>query len=282
MPSPPVSPPVSPSIAPSISPPQSRIFRGSVNWIGLWTLYLKEVRRFMKVGLQTILAPVVTTLLFVVIFTFALGDARPITGGVDFKVFLIPGLVMMGMMQNAFANTSSVLVISKIQGNIVDYIMPPISPEEMNFGLAMGGVTRGVIVGTAVTLASSVFVSVPIAHPWAILYFGISGCLLMSLLGTLVGVWSYKFDHMMGITNFIITPLTMLSGTFYSVSGMPSLLQTLSHWNPIFYMIDGFRYGFIGHADSSLTTGVLVAGGLNIVAWGVCQVLIKSGWRIKT
>jgi ABC-2 type transport system permease protein len=230
------------------------------NAIGLWTLYMREVRRFMKVYTQTMLAPVVTTLLFLAVFTLALGQFRPDVHGVPFSQFLAPGLVMMAIAQNAFANTSSSIMIAKVQGNIVDTLMPPFTPTELVFGIAMGGVTRGIFVGLAVTFAAS---------------------LMLALLGIIAGIWAEKFDHMAAVTNFIITPLAFLSGTFYSIERLPEFGQTLAHFNPFFYMIDGFRSGFIGHADITPWVGMAVMVAIDIVLWVICTRMFKTGYKLK-
>jgi ABC-2 type transport system permease protein len=185
---------------------------GRVNWRGLWTLYMKEVRRFLNVFTQTLLAPMVTTLLFLAIFTLALGGAGRTVGGVDFALFLAPGLIMMSIVQNAFANTSSSIVIAKVQGNIVDVLMPPLSPGELTLGFAAGGVTRGLMVGLAVGLGMWLFVPITLHNPLFILYHGVMAALMLSLLGMIGGIWAEKFDHIAAVTNFVITPFSFLSG----------------------------------------------------------------------
>ena len=254
---------------------------GAVNWLGLRTLYVKEVRRFAKVFTQTLISPLVTTLLFLAIFTLALGRSVQQVGGVGYAEFLFPGLVMMSMVQNAFANTSSSLVIAKIQGNIVDLLMPPLTPLERTIGLAGGGLTRGIVVGIATWVAMVPFVPLSAAHPGFILFHAVMASLLMSLVGVLAGVWAEKFDHMAGITNFIVTPAAFLSGTFYSAERLPPLWQGVAHMNPLFYMIDGFRYGFIGHADGSLTAGILVLLGANAALLWLTHRLFATGYHLK-
>jgi len=254
---------------------------GRVNWRGLWTLYMKEVRRFLNVFTQTLLAPMVTTLLFLAIFTLALGGSGRSIGGVPFPTFLAPGLVMMAMVQNAFANTSSSLVIAKVQGNIVDVLMPPLSPAELTLGFAAGGVTRGIMVGAAVGLGMWIFVPVTIHNPLFILYHAIMASLMLSLLGMIGGIWSEKFDHIAAVTNFVITPFSFLSGTFYSIERLPETWQVVAHFNPFFYMIDGFRYGFIGHADGSLALGVAVMALFNLFLWAVTYRMFATGYRLK-
>jgi len=255
---------------------------GAVNWRGLWTLYAKEVRRFLNVYTQTILAPVVTSLLFLAIFTLALGRSVQSLGGVRFAEFLMPGLIMMSILQNSFANTSSSLVISKIQGNIVDLLMPPLSPSEMNLGLAGGGLSRGVVVGLAVGLAMWVFVPTSLHNPFFVLFHGVNAALMLALLGMVGGIWSEKFDHIAAVTNFVITPMSFLSGTFYSIERLPDNWQLIALLNPFFYLIDGFRYGFIGHADGSLWVGAFVVLGVNTALWLLVHRMIATGYRLKS
>lgn len=254
---------------------------GRVNWRGLWTLYMKEVRRFLNVFTQTLLAPMVTTLLFLAIFTLALGGRGRDLGGVPFSSFLAPGLIMMALVQNAFANTSSSLVIAKVQGNIVDVLMPPLSPAELALGIAGGGVTRGLMVALAVGLGMWIFVPVTIHNPLFILYHGVMASLMLSLLGMIGGIWAEKFDHIAAVTNFVITPFSFLSGTFYSIQRLPEAWQVVAHFNPFFYMIDGFRYGFIGHADGNLWLGIAVMAGFNLFLWLVTYQMFATGYRLK-
>ena len=251
------------------------------NWIGLWTLYTREVRRFVKVQTQTILAPVVTTLLFLAVFALALGQGRPAVAGVPYMEFLAPGLIMMAILQNAFANTSSSIVISKVQGNIVDTLMPPLSAHELTFGIAMGGATRGVVVGIVVTAAMGFFVPLHGFHPAYILFHGVAAALMLSLLGCIGGIWSDKFDHIAAVTNFVVTPLSFLSGTFYSIERLPPLFQTVAHLNPFFYAIDGFRYGFLGHSDVVPEVGVAVVAATDAVLWWVCYRMFACGYKLK-
>jgi ABC-2 type transport system permease protein len=275
-----MSPPL-PRLASTGQPPPMPRHYGRFNWLGLWTLYLREVRRFFKVGVQTVAAPVVTQLLLLAVFALSLGGSMRQMGGVPFAEFLAPGLIMMAMAQNAFANTSSSLVISKIQGNIVDSLMPPLSAGELTWGFALGGVTRGVVVGVAMALAILPFAPVHIHDPGLIIFHGLAASLMLSTLGLLAGLWSEKFDHIAAVTNFIVTPLTFLSGTFYTVENLPDPWHLLAHLNPFFYMIDGFRYGFIGHADSSLSLGVGVLVGTNLALLVLCHILIRRGYRLR-
>ena len=255
---------------------------GAVNWLGLWTLYKKEVRRFLKVSFQTVLAPVATTLLYMIVFSLAIGSRRGEVMGVDFTAFVAPGLIMLGMLNNSFANSSSSLIVAKVQGNTVDFLMPPLSPGELAAAFIGGAVTRGVIVGAATALAVAPFVDVSISHLWAMLYFGLSAAAMMSMIGLIAGLWAEKFDHLAVITNFIIMPLAFLSGTFYSVEILPEPFYTISHVNPVFFMIDGFRYGFIGAHDSPLLIGGLVVLAINAGLLIASYLLLRSGWRLKS
>ncbi len=252
-----------------------------LNLIGLRTLYLKEVRRFLKVPGQTLAAPVVTTLIFLLIFSLALGRGGRTVGEVPFLVFLAPGLIMMAIIQNAFANTSSSVLIAKIQGNIVDLLMPPLRPAELMFGLVAGGVTRGVLVALAVSLAMTPFVPLLPLHPGLIVFHAVGGALMLALLGLLGGIWAEKFDQMAALTNFVITPLSFLSGTFYSIARLPEPFYTIAAMNPFFYLIDGLRFGFTGHADGSLPLGVAVVIAVDAALWLLAHRLLVRGYRLK-
>lgn len=255
----------------------------NVNWAGMWALYCKEVRRFMKVQLQTIWAPALTTLLFLVIFTVALGGERRAVLGVPFASFIAPGLIMMGMIQNAFANTSFSILSGKIQGTIVDYLMPPISTGELLTGLVAGAMTRAFMVGAAITAAMALWpgVSVMPSHLWAIVVFALLGTMFVSFLGVLTSIWAEKFDHAAAVANFVIAPLSLLSGTFYSVENLSPLFQSISHANPFFYAISGFRYGFLGAADTEVVRGLVLLIALNAVLALICYGLLRRGWKIR-
>ena len=254
-----------------------------INWIGLQTLYLREVQRFMKVALQTLAAPVITSILFLMVFSVAIGNRAGLSGGVDFVTFLIPGLVMMTVLQNAFANTSSSIVVSKVQGNIVDLLMPPLGPGELLVGLAAGGMTRGIMVGIVAAASLGILGGVGLpSQPLVALAFLFLGSLLMSLAGILAGIKANKFDEMAAITNFVIQPLAFLSGTFYSVNRLPAPFDTIATLNPVFYVIDGFRYGMIGVSDRSILIGLAGLAVLNLVLGYVCYRVLCSGWRLKS
>ncbi|MBI1775036.1 MAG: ABC transporter permease [Proteobacteria bacterium] len=254
---------------------------GRVNWIGVWTLYLKEVRRFLKVATQTVAAPMVTTLLFLSVFFLALGSQAGMVGGVPYLEFLAPGLIMMAVAQNAFANTSSSVVIGKVQGNIIDILMPPLAPGEITFALVAGGITRGLLVGTATAIAMSLVVPLRLPHPGFALYHLLAASMMLALLGVLGGMWAEKFDHLAAVTNFVVTPLAFLSGTFYSVERLPSGWWVVAHGNPFFYMIDGFRYGFIDHADGNLAAGIAVLATVNVGLWWLTAHLFRIGYKLK-
>ncbi|NOX82560.1 MAG: ABC transporter permease [Alphaproteobacteria bacterium] len=259
---------------------------GAVNWLGLWTLYLKEVRRFMKVVTQTVVAPVVSTLLFLVVFTQAFGASRPAVAGVPFVEFLAPGLIIMAVLTNAFTNSASSLIIAKVQGSIVDVLMPPLSAAELTVAFVAGAATRGLLVG-AITAATSAGFMVAIGSPmqigaaWAILYFAFAAATIFAMLGVLGGIWAEKFDQLAAFSNFIITPLTFLSGTFYSVERLPEPFRTASQYNPVYYLIDGFRSGFTGQAEASLTVGVTMTMALMLIFGFACYWLLRSGYKLK-
>ncbi len=254
-----------------------------VNWGGLRTLYIKEVRRFFKVQLQTIWAPAITTLLFLVIFTVALGRGDREILGVPFNSFLAPGLIVMGMIQNAFANSSFSLLVGKIQGTIVDYLMPPLSVLELLIAIVAGAVTRAICVGTTVWVAMWLWgIDVSPVHLWAIVYFGLMGSAMLAFFGVLTSIWAEKFDHAAAVTNFVVQPLALLSGTFYTIERLDPAFQFVSLFNPFFYVISGFRYGFIDAADSHILSGVFVLLGINAALCALCYWLLSRGWKIKS
>jgi ABC-2 type transport system permease protein len=254
---------------------------GRINWLGLWTLARREVMRFMAVWQQTIFAPLMTAGLFVLVFALALGQGRGQVMGLPYLQFLGPGILMMAVIQNAFANTSSSITAAKVQGNIVDTLMPPLSAGELLAGYLCGSVVRAALVAVVIGIGMVLVTGHGVAHPlWAIA-FVLLAALLLGGLGILAGVLAQKFDQMAAITNFIITPLSFLSGTFYSVEALPEPFRTLSHWNPIFYLIDGARYGFTGVSDApvwrGLAVSIVVAGLVLALAWR----WLKSGYRMK-
>ncbi len=253
-----------------------------VNLIGFYTLYMREVRRFMRVVSQTIVAPVVTTLLFWAVFQLAIGQGRADVNGVSFGVFLVPGLIMMSMVQNAFANTSSSMMIAKMQKNIVDTLMAPLSPLELTLGYMLGGITRGLLVGLSVFIVMATIGLVQVHNVFFIIAYALLACGMLSLLGIIGGIIAIKFDHLGAFTNFVITPLSFLSGTFYSIEALPTIGKIMAKSNPFFYMIDGFRYGFIGTSDGSVGFGFIILSVSNIVLFAIVHTMFKRGYRLKS
>ncbi len=254
----------------------------SVNWIGLWTLCRREIWRFLKVWNQTLFAPMVTTLLFLAILTLAMGHEGQFVSGLPYKQFIAPGLIMMAVVQNAFANTSSSLILAKIQGVIIDILMPPLSAGEITLAYLIGGVVRGLLVSFSVAIGLYFFVPFTLHDPVLAVYYLLASSSLLALLGILGGIYAQSFDQMAAFTNYLITPLAFLSGTFYSIDHLPGFWHSVSHINPFFYMIDGFRYALTGHADGDITAGVLVLLALNFALWVFCKHLIARGWRLKS
>lgn len=241
----------------------------------------RELQRFLGVWSQTVLAPLVTAGLFLAIFSVAIGPRRGEVLGVDFTTFIAPGILMMTVIQNAFANSSASILIAKIQGNIVDTLMPPLSPLELTTGYIAGGIGRGVVVAVATAVAMAAFLGIYPAHPVIWLCFVLIGSALMAALGLLAGIMANKFDQMAAITNFIVTPLAFLSGTFYSVEALPPTIALISHLNPVFYLIDGARYGMLGVSDSNPFLGLSVALAATLVVTGLCWWMFRTGYRLK-
>ena len=254
----------------------------TVNWVGLKTLYIRETWRFLKVWNQTVIAPMVTTLIFLAVLSLALGGHARTIDGLPYEVFIAPGLIMMAIVQNAFANTSSSLMLSKIQWVIIDILMPPLNAAEITFAMVAGGVTRGALVGVSVSLAMWAFVPITVQNPLLAIAFVVLSSTMLALLGILGGVISLTFDHIAALTNYIVTPLSFLSGTFYSIHQLPAFWQAVSHANPFFYMIDGFRYALTGYSDSDPMLGLAVLSATSIALWIVVQTLITRGWRLKS
>lgn len=266
-------------------PPQPRTY-GAINWLGLWTLYKREVGRFMKVWMQTLFAPVVTTILFMTVFKLAFGDRGELRGdfeGLDYNDFLAPGLVVMSILQNAFQNSSSSLTIAKVQGSQVDFLMPPLSPLELTVGFIFGAVTRGLIVGLvgAVAIHMSGLATLNIVTLWPIIWFGLMAAIFLAALGAMGGIWADKFDHLAAVTNFVIVPLTFLSGTFYDIKVLVEPFRTAALFDPIFYLIDGFRFGFLGAANSDIAAGMVITGVMAFLASAGVWWMLKSGYKLK-
>lgn len=254
------------------------------NWGGMWALYVKEVKRFFKVQLQTIWAPAFTTLLYLLIFSLAMGGNDRLVMGHPFPTFVAPGLIAMGMMNAAFANSSFSLLVGKIQGTIIDYLMPPLSTAELLLALIGASVSRAVLVGIALWLAMLLWPGLDVMprHLLMAIWFGLMGSIMLSLIGVLTSIWAEKFDHAAAVQNFIVGPLALLSGTFYSVDALHAGFQTISHFNPFFYVISGFRYGFLGESDSPILIGALSLLAINILLTAINYVVLERGWKIKS
>lgn len=255
----------------------------AVNWAGMGALYRKEVRRFMKVQLQTIWGPSVTTLLYLLIFVLALGGADRRVLGVPFADFVGPGLIAMAMIQATFANASFSLLVGKMQGTIVDYLMPPLSTGELILALVGASVTRAILVGLALWMVMALWPGIHIMprHLWAVIWFGLLGSFFVAFIGILTSIWAEKFDHAAAVTNFIIGPLSLLSGTFYAIDRLPPLFYAISHMNPFFYVISGFRYGFLSAADTQVMRAAIILLCVTTATGILTYLVLKSGWRIK-
>jgi ABC-2 type transport system permease protein len=254
---------------------------GPINWRGLLTLYLKEVQKFLKSPIQTVLAPMTIALLFLTVFTLAFGNRYSPLEGVSYAEFLAPGLIIMSVLQTSFINTSSSLMISKIQGNIVDILMVPMTSAEIVTGYVLAGMTRGLLVAAAVLSVMAFFVDLQIAHPGIALFYLVGASMCLAFVGIITGLWATKFEHMAIVTNFVITPLAFLSGTFYSVSRLPEPWLSIARGDPIYYMIDGFRYGFLGRSSGDLAVGIAMIVVLNLIVGALGYFVFKIGWKIK-
>ena len=248
---------------------------------GARTLFYKEILRFWKVGFQTVAAPVITAILYLVIFGHVLEGRMEVYPGVGYTSFLIPGLVMMSVLQNAFANSSSSLVQSKITGNLVFLLVSPLSHWAWYLAYVGASVVRGLAVGTGVLLVTMWFAPLQLAEPGWILVFGVFGAALMGSLGLIAGLWAEKFDQMAAFQNFLIMPMTMLSGVFYSVHSLPEVWQTASHLNPFFYMIDGFRRGFFGVSDVSPWLSLAGVATTFVLVAALVLRLLASGYKLR-
>ncbi|GAB2937625.1 MULTISPECIES: ABC transporter permease [Aquaspirillum] len=248
---------------------------------GFQTLFKKEILRFWRVGFQTVAAPVLTALLYLLVFSHALSRHVEVYAGVSYTAFLIPGLVMMSMVQNAFANSSSSLIQSKITGNIVFILLPPLSHREFFAAYLLAAIVRGVVVGAGVLLATGWMALPPVEHPLWVLTFAVLGSGILGVLGIVAGIWAEKFDQLAAFQNFLIMPLTFLSGVFYSVHTLPPFWYTVSHLNPVFYMIDGFRYGFFGVGDTDPWQSFTVVSLCFVVLSWLTLHLLKSGYKLR-
>jgi len=255
---------------------------GYINWIGFWTLYKKEVLRFLIVVIQTIISPLVTSLLFLLVLSLAIGNDRGEVLGFSFITFLAPGLIAMQVIQQAFSHSSSSIMIGKIQGNIVDILYAPLSAGEITLAINLAACTRSVMIVLFSIIVFSFIVELEIHNFFFILVYTLLGAFILSSIGIIIGLWAEKFDHMASATNFIIVPLSFLSGTFYSINKLPDILKNVSEWNPFFYIIDGFRSGFLGVSDGSTKFGLFYLIILSFLTWFAAYILFKKGYKIKS
>jgi ABC-2 type transport system permease protein len=255
---------------------------GYVNWIGFWTLYKKEVLRFLKVVIQTIISPLVTSLLFLFVLSVAIGNEKDEVLGFPFINFLAPGLIAMQVIQQAFSHSSSSIMIGKIQGNIVDILYAPLTAGEITLAINLAACTRSLIIALFSIIVFSFIIDLEYYNFFYIFIFTFLGAFILSSIGIIIGLWAEKFDHMASATNFIIVPLSFLSGTFYSIDRLPDVLKSVSEMNPFFYIIDGFRYGFLGIADGSIQFGLLYLILLSFITWFAAYILFKNGYKIKS
>ena len=255
---------------------------GYVNWIGFWTLYKKEVLRFLIVVIQTVISPLVTSLLFLLVLSVAIGNERGEVLGFSFITFLAPGLIAMQVIQQGFSHSSSSIMIGKIQGNIVDILYAPLTAGEITLATNLAACTRSIIIAVVSIIVINFIVDLEYYNFFYIFAFAFLGAFILSSIGIIIGLWAEKFDHMASATNFIIVPLSFLSGTFYSIDRLPDILKRVSEINPFFYIIDGFRYGFLGTSDGSIQFGFFYLIILSFVAWFVAYILFKKGYKIKS
>jgi len=255
---------------------------GYVNWIGFWTLYKKEVLRFLIVVVQTVISPLVTSLLFLLVLSLAIGSDRGEVLGFPFITFLAPGLIAMQVIQQAFSHSSSSIMIGKIQGNIVDILYAPMTPGEITLAINLAACTRSIIIASVSIIVFSFIVDLKFYNFFYIFIFTFLGAFILSSIGIIIGLWAEKFDHMASATNFIIVPLSFLSGTFYSIDRLPDILKSVSELNPFFYIIDGFRYGFLGASDGSIKFGLFYLTMLSCIIWFVAYILFNKGYKIKS
>lgn len=253
----------------------------SVNMNGFYTLLYKELLRFWKVAFQTIAAPVLTAVLYLLVFSHVLSNRLEAFPGISYTAFLVPGLVMMSMLQNAFANSSSSLVQSKITGNIVFILLPPLGPWEFFGAYLIASIARGLVVGVGVYIVGLILTSVPLVKPLWVIVFSIIGTGILGNLGIIAGIWADKFDQMAAFQSFIIMPLTFLSGVFYSIHSLPPFWLFLSHANPVFYLIDGFRYGFFGHADVNPWLSLTIATSSFLALSFVVLAMLQRGYKLR-
>ena len=254
---------------------------GFVNWIGVWTLYQKEVLRFLNVWIQTLFSPLITSLLFLLVLSLAIGNEKGNVLGIPFINFLAPGLIAMSVIQQAFSHSSSSIMIGKIQGTIFDTISAPLNAQEVVTATILAACTRSIIIASISIVVFSFIIDLTIVSFTYIIIFTFLSSFILGAVGFIAGLWAEKFDHMATVTNFLIVPLSFLSGTFYSIDRLPSVLHKISELNPFFYMIDGFRYGFIGTSDGSIIYGIIYLTILSFVTWFIAYLLYKRGYKIK-
>mgnify|MGYP001246811277 FL=1 len=255
---------------------------GYVNWIGFWALYKKEVLRFMIVAIQTIISPLVTSLLFLLVLSLAIGNDRGEVLGHPFITFLAPGLIAMQVIQQAFSHSSSSIMIGKIQGNIVDILYAPLTAGEITLAINLAACTRSIMIALISIILFNFIIEIEIRNFLVIFIYTFLGSFILSSIGIIVGLWAEKFDHMASATNFIIVPLSFLSGTFYSIEKLPDILKNVSELNPFFYIIDGFRYGFLDNADGQIQLGLFYLIILSFITWFTSYILFKKGYKIKS
>ena len=252
------------------------------NYLSVWSLFKKEVLRFVKVWMQTILGPAVSSLLFLAVFSLALGRSIQTINGFEFTKFIAPGLIMMTILQNAFANSASSIGQAKSQGNIVDILMAPLSSIDLTLGYVAGSIARGLACGLITATCIYLFIPLTLHSFPLLLFYAFMGSLMMGTMGVMVGIWADKWEQQQGITNFIILPLTFLSGTFYSISKLPYFWQKIAQFNPFFYTIDGFRFAFLGISDSSLMKGSLTLILINLILLYLCYLMFETGYKLKS
>ena len=255
---------------------------GLINWVGAWTLYKKEVLRFLIVWIQTIFSPLISSLLFLLVLSLAIGADRGDILGVPFITFLAPGLISMQVIQQSFSHSSSSFMIGKIQGNILDLLYAPLSAAEVTVSISLAAVTRSIMIAAVSIIVFKLIIKIEITNYLLLVIFTLLSSFILGNIGIIAGLWAEKFDHMATVTNFVIVPLSFLSGTFYSIDRLPEFLQIVSKANPFFYMIDGFRYSFIGQADGSITIGLVYLTILSVVSWFITYLLYKNGYKIKS
>ena len=261
---------------------QTGIRRFGINWVGIYSLYLKETLRFLTVFGQTIIGPVVTAILFLLVISLAIGDERSNVLGVPFIQFLAPGLIAMQVIQQSFSHSSSSLLMGKVMGNIVDLIGAPLSASEVSLTIILASVTRAIIISVISIIIFSLITEIEIKNYLIFILYLFLTSFIMGGVGFIAGLWAEKFDNMATVTNFIIVPLSFLSGTFYSINRLPEYLNKLSYYNPFFHMIDGFRYSFIGQSDGSIKFGIIFLLIISFITWYISYLLFRKGYKIKT